>query len=133
MEAAATDTDAQKKTARTCYHELLNKVTDWRTLVEFTVAEKIEHTYRIKASSWKDAKEKYAVSEDDGCYDSFATEEELEENKFFRVDGSHCYVNSYAPKYEQKIKQVKIGYEWFDLDDLESDPIYYLQKVARWD
>jgi hypothetical protein len=129
MEATATDTDAQKKTA---LNELLKKVTDRRTIVEFTIAEKIEYTYRIKASSWKDAKEKYAVSEDDGCYDSFATEEELEENKFFRVDGSHCYVNSYAPKYEQKIKQVKIGYRWFDLENLEEDPLYYLGVIDRW-
>jgi hypothetical protein len=131
MEAGKTDiTYGQKMTA---LNELLTKVTDRRTIVEFTIAEKIEHTYRIKASSWKDAKEKYAVSSDDGCFDSFATEEELEENKFFRVDGSHCYVNSYAPKYEQKIKQVKIRHQWFDLDDLESDPIYYLQRANRWD
>ena len=53
MEAGKTDiTYGQKMNA---LNELLKKVTDRRTIVEFTIAEKVLRTYRIEASSWKQA------------------------------------------------------------------------------
>ncbi len=87
-------------------NEILKKVTDRRTVVEFTIAEKIEKTYRIQSSSWKDAKEKIARSEDTGCYD----DDDFDGDVYNHVDGSHEYIKSYAPQYVTKIRQLKIGY-----------------------
>jgi hypothetical protein len=129
MEAGQTETYEQKMEA---LDELMGMITDRRMLVEFTICEKIEKTYRIQSSSWTDAKQKISRSSDEGCYDSFAIEEELEGDHYFHIDGSHCYVKSYAPQYEKKVREVKIGYRWFELEDLKNDPIYYLEKVRRW-
>jgi hypothetical protein len=110
-------------------NEILKRVTDRRTIVEFTIAEKIQKTYRIQSGSWKQAKEKIARSDDNGCYD-----DDLMDGDFYNeVDGSWQYIQSYAPRYERKIRQLKIGYRWFDLDELESDPLYYLEVIERWD
>ena len=116
MEAGETETYGQRMTA---LNELLKRVTDRRTIVEYTVAEKIQKTYRIESSSWKEAKEKMQDS-DESLMDDY-------------VDGSYEYVKEYAPQYERKIKQLKIGHQWYDLDDLECDPEYYLERVTRWD
>jgi len=128
MEAGNTDdTYGQRMTA---LNELLKKVTERRTIVEFTIAEKVQKTYRIQSSSWKEAKEKIAVSEYSGDWDDeFA---DFDGDVFHHVDGSHDYIKSYAPQYEQKIRQVKIGYGWIDVEDLEKNPLYYLEVIKRW-
>ena len=65
MEAGKTDiTYGQKMTA---LNELLTKVTDRRTIVEFTIAEKIEPPDRIEASSWQNDEGKYARAYETGC------------------------------------------------------------------
>ena len=50
-----------------------------------------------------------------------------DDNVYFEMDGSHDYIADYQPTFDMKIKQVKIGYEWYDLQDLVYDPEYYLE------
>ena len=105
--SAATETPSPPEQA---LHKLMCLVTARRTVFDFDVAEKVSYTHRVEATTWKEAAEKVDDYEGD------------------IIDGSHQYLRSYRPTRQQKVKQVKIGYEWYDLSDILSDAEYYLES-----
>ena len=103
---------------------LMSLVTEKRTLVQFQIAEKTSRTYRIKAPSWRAAKEMiYNTHDNAGSYD-----DDHDDEFFYEVDGCFEHVQDYQPTFDEKLKQVKIGYEWYDLQQLLWEPSYYLEQ-----
>mgnify|MGYP003638070708 CR=1 FL=1 len=104
---------------------LMSLVTERRTLIQFQIAEKSSRTFRIKASSWKAAKEMIDETHHNSGY---INSDNYDDDFYHEVDGCHEFIQSYAPTLDQKIKQVKIGYEWYDLQQLIWDPHYHLES-----
>lgn len=95
---------------------IMAMVHDERVSFRFTIAEKVQRTFEVIGSTTWDEAQEYLESE--GTYG-----ENVEE-----IDGSHEFVQDYKPNRSQRVKQVKIGYKWYDLNDLVCDFHYYLQN-----
>ena len=91
-------------------NKIMSVVTDRRVVFDFCVAEKVSYTHRVEATTWKEAEEK------------------LDEGDYEIIDGSHEYLHSYRPTREERVKEVKIGYRWYNLSDIVYDPDYYLEN-----
>ena len=122
MSDAHTDTSTTTDALTT----LMSLVAEKRTLVQFQIAEKSSRTYRIKASSWKAAREMIDDTHDNGG--NMGYDADYDDSYYFEEDGCHQFIDSYAPTFDEKIKQVKIGYEWYDLQQLVWDPQYHLES-----
>lgn len=105
---------------------LMSLVSEKRTLVQFQIAEKLSRTYRIKAPSWKAAKEMIDVTHDNAG--TMNPDYDDEYDCYYEQDGCINYLQEYQPTFDQKIKQVKIGYKWYDLQRLVYDPTYYITR-----
>ena len=122
MSDAHTDTSTTTDALTT----LMSLVTEKRTLVQFQIAEKSSRTYRIKAPSWRAAKEMI----DDTHYNAGNMwNHDYDDDCYYEEDGCHQHIQDYAPIFDMKIKQVKIGYEWYDLQQLVWDPDYFLSEI----
>lgn len=118
------DAQADTRTTTDALTTLMTLVTEKRTLVQFQIAEKSSRTYRIKAPSWRAAKEMIDDTHDNAgntCHD-------YDDDYYYEVDGCHEHMQDFAPTFDEKIKQVKIGYEWYDLQQLVWDPQYHLES-----
>ena len=97
---------------------IMAMVEEERIVFRFTVAEKTQRTYQVTGSTtWKEAE----AHMEEGFYGDNVTE----------LDGSFEGVEDYKPNRDQRIKQVKIGYTWYDVNDLMCDPQYYLRYFGR--
>ena len=117
---------ANETTPENALSTLMSLVTEKRTLVQFQIAEKSSRTYRIKAPTWRAAKEMIDDSHKNAgnCWNN-----DYEDDYYYEVDGFHEHHRAYAPTLDTKIKQVKIGYEWYDLQELVWDPEYFLSEI----
>ena len=118
---------ANETTPENALSTLMSLVTEKRTLVQFQIAEQFSKTYRIKAPSWKAAKEMIDDTHDNGGNDHGIGSGDYDSDCYYEIDGSHEHIKEYKPSFDMKIKQVKIGYEWYDLQDLVYEPEYYLE------
>ena len=110
------DSNQQNTTPKNELEIIMAMVHDERVSFRFTIAEKVQRTFEVIGyTSWDEA-QKYLESE--GTYG-----ENVEE-----IDGSFEFVQDYKPNRSQRVKQVKIGYNWYDLNDLVCDFHYYLQS-----
>ena len=121
MTAAETDTS----TTTNALNVIMSLVTERRTLIQFEIAEKSSRTYRIKAPSWRAAKEMIDDTHHNAGMQTF--HDSYDDDCYFEVDGGHYHIADYRPTLDQKIKQVKIGYEWDDLQQIVWDPEYHLE------
>lgn len=128
MEATATPTEEEYLKA---LHDVMSRITDRRTMIEYTMVEKIQRTYRIKANSWKAAKEMIPDAEHAGTYGGWAFD--VESDCIYELDGSYEYISEQKPRFVQKLAMVRIGNHWICSAELVDDPIYWLKKVTRWD
>ena len=119
------DTNTDTSTTTNALTTLMSLVTEKRTLVQFQIAEKSTRTYRIKAPSWRAAKEMINETHSDGG-NYFLGGEPYDQDYYYEEDGCYQHIQDYAPTFDEKIKQVKIGYEWYDLQQLVWEPTYYL-------
>tara|TARA_R100001086_G_C11749891_1_gene235029 strand:+ start:79 stop:498 length:420 start_codon:yes stop_codon:yes gene_type:complete len=124
----ANETAAQPENAEIiALNYLMSIVEDKRTLIQFEISEKCSRTYRIKASSFREAKELINNTHSDGgCY--YDGTENYDEECYYEVDGSHAFIREFAPTFDDKIKQVKIYGRWFDLSDIVYDPLEFLRS-----
>lgn len=112
-------------TPENALNTLMSLVTEKRTLVQFQIAEKSSRTYRIKAPSWRAAKEMI----DNTHHNSGEIySDDYDDDVYHEEDGCHEHIQYFAPTFDMKIKQVKIGYEWYDLQQLVWDPQYHLES-----
>jgi hypothetical protein len=123
--SAMSDAHDDTRTTTDALTHLMSLVTEKRTLVQFQIAEKSSRTYRIKAPSWRAAKEMIDDTHDNAGNWS---DPDYEDDYYYEVDGHHEHIDDYKPTFDEKIKQVKIGYQWYDLSDLVYDPTYYLAR-----
>lgn len=108
---------------------LLNMVTARRTLIEFTIAEKFQKTYRIKSNTWNAAKKMIDNTHENGGRDGgIYSDSEYEQQCYYEVDGTYEHLDEFKPQLERKVKQVKIGNTWHDVNDIEADPVYILES-----
>lgn len=105
----------------------MSLVTEKRTLIQFQIAEKSSRTYRIKAPSWRAAKEMIGNTHSNGG-NYYMGGADYDQEYYYEEDGCHQYIEDYLPSFDEKIKQVKIGYEWYDLNDLVWEPDYHLEQ-----
>ena len=120
------DAHADTRTTTDALTTLMSLVTEKRTLVQFQIAEKSSRTYRIKAPSWRAAKEMIDDTHSNGG--NMGYDADYDDSYYFEEDGCHQHIDDYKPTFDEKIKQVKIGYEWYDLQQLVWDPEWHLES-----
>ena len=108
------DNNSETSTTTNDFAILMALVTEERIVFDFQVAEKTSKIFRVTgASTWKEAEE---IIDEDGYHTCRVTE----------VDGLFNSLEDYKPWREERIKQVKIGFKWYDINRLAIDAEYYL-------
>ena len=102
---------------------LMSLVNEKRTLIQFQMAEKIVKTYRIKAPSFRAAKGMI-----DNTHFNNGIDEDYDGDVYCEMDGWSEYWETYQPVFDEKIKQVKIGWKWYDVSALKSETRWYLES-----
>ena len=108
------DNNSETSTTTNDFALLMALVTEERIVFDFSIAEKSSRTYRVTgAKTWAQAAE---ILDEDGTWSERVRE----------LDGYHQYIEDYKPHREQRVMQVKIRYEWYDLNTLAVEAEYYI-------
>ena len=97
---------------------ILLLISETRWIYRVTQVQSDVHEYQILADNWNHAIELFE-NEGHGWND-----DPSEENPVVKIDNVEYY-ESQRPVKNGRFKQVKIGYQYFDLENVEREPIYY--------
>ena len=125
------EAETELSTTEEAMIQLSRLVLEQRTMIHFTIAEKSQREYKTVGNSWKEVKAGIENGTLDHGGNDFNVDETWEFfDHYYEVDGSHEHLWDGKPTFDRKVKEVRIGYTWYDWADLMDDPEYYLGTSA---
>jgi len=110
------DNNSETSTTTNDFALLMALVTEERIVFDFSIAEKSSRTFRVTgATTWTQAAE---ILDEDGTH-TIRVEE---------LDGYIQHIEDYKPQREQRVMQVKIRHDWYDLNRLAVDAEWYIKN-----